>query len=55
MLDRDVLIRVAHKEMQEHSFETFVDDPPTVAQRGPNTSIPSRCRDADRLLCADLL
>jgi hypothetical protein len=34
MLDRDELIRVAPEEMQKHSFDTFVDNPPSVAQGG---------------------
>jgi len=34
MMDRDELIRVAREEMQKHSFDTFVDDPPSVAQGG---------------------
>jgi hypothetical protein len=33
MIDRDQLIRVAREEMQKHSFDTFADDPPAVAQR----------------------
>jgi hypothetical protein len=34
MMGRDELIRVAREEMQKHSFDTFVDDPPSVAQGG---------------------
>ena len=34
MMDRDELIRIAREQMQKHSFDTFVDDPPAVAQGG---------------------
>jgi hypothetical protein len=34
MIDRSKIIEIAREEMQKHSFDTFVDDPPSVAQGG---------------------
>jgi hypothetical protein len=34
MIDRDRLLRVAREEMQKHSFDAFVDNPPSIAQGG---------------------
>ena len=34
MLDRDKIIRIARDEMVKHTLDTFVDEPPSVAQGG---------------------
>jgi hypothetical protein len=34
MIDRSKIIEIAREEMQKHSFDTFVDQPPSVAQGG---------------------
>jgi hypothetical protein len=34
VLDRDKLLRIAREEMQKHSFDSFVDNPPSIAQGG---------------------
>jgi len=33
-MDRDKLLRIAREEMQKHSFDSFVDNPPSIAQGG---------------------
>jgi hypothetical protein len=34
MLNREKLLRIAREEMQKHSFDSFVDNPPSIAQGG---------------------
>jgi hypothetical protein len=34
MIDQSKIIQIAREEMQKHSFDTFVDKPPSMAQGG---------------------
>jgi len=34
MLDRDKMIQIAREEIEKHSLDTFVDDPPSIAKGG---------------------
>jgi hypothetical protein len=34
MLDREKILSIARQEMGVHSFDTFVDNPPSIAQGG---------------------
>jgi hypothetical protein len=34
MMDRQGILRVAREEMRKHFFDTFVDEPPSIAQGG---------------------
>ena len=34
MIDRDRLIRIAREELEKHAFDTFVNNPPSIAQGG---------------------
>ena len=39
-MDKSQIISAAQAELQRHSFDTFVDDPPSVAQGGRGVVVP---------------
>lgn len=38
MIDRSKFLQIAREEMRKHTFNTFVENPPSVAQRGRGVS-----------------
>jgi len=40
MSDRDKIIAAVRGEFQKHRFDTFVDEPPSVAQGGKGVVVP---------------
>jgi len=40
MSDRDKIIAAVRAEFQKHRFDTFVDEPPSVAQGGKGVVVP---------------
>ena len=36
-MDRDRIVKIAREEIGKHSMDTFVENPPSIAQGGQNT------------------
>jgi hypothetical protein len=40
MVERSRVLQSAREEMQKHTFDTFVDNPPSIAQGGRGVVVP---------------